>query len=185
MLIRNSRPTMCRCALAAITGLVVSLPVAAQDVFEEIVVIAQKREQNIMVVPVAVTSVSGAELEASGIRDVFEMQQNVPGLIVGQSQTSTTSNFAIRGVGSTSQNFGVESSVGLYVDEVYRSRQSSMINDLVDVHAVGVGQAADRHGLSDIGLGREDRLADAQTSSVAGGVGGVPPVGQGGEIYLP
>jgi outer membrane receptor protein involved in Fe transport len=69
---------------------------------------------------------------------MFDLQQNVPGLIVGQSQTATTSNFAIRGIGSTSNNFGVESSVGLYVDDVYRSRQSSIINELVDINAVEV-----------------------------------------------
>lgn len=106
--------------------------------FEEIVVTVQKREQDIMDVPVAVTAVSGAEIEASGIKDVFDLQQNVPSLIMGQSQTSTTSNFSIRSVGSTANNFGVESSVGLYVDGVYRSRQSSMINDLVDIEAVEV-----------------------------------------------
>ena len=53
---------------------------------EEIVVQAQRRDQNLSDVPVAVTSVSGAEIEASGIFDMFSMQQNVPGLIVGQSQ---------------------------------------------------------------------------------------------------
>ena len=69
---------------------------------------------------------------------MIDLQQNVPGLIVGGSQTTTTTNFSIRGIGSTSNNFGVESSVGLYVDGVYRSRQSSMINDLIDVEYVEV-----------------------------------------------
>jgi iron complex outermembrane receptor protein len=121
-------------------GLVFSMPANAQDdsIFEEIVVTVQKREQNIMDVPVAVTALTGADIQAAGIKDVFDLQQNVPSLIVGQSQTATTSNFQIRSVGSTSNNFGVESSVGLYVDGVYRSRQSSMINDLVDVEAVEV-----------------------------------------------
>ena len=125
--------------LAVATGLAVSLPVVAQDaVFEEIVVRAQKRDQNIMEVPVAVTAVTDAEIQASGIKDVFDMQQNVPSLVVGQSQTATTSNFQIRSVGSTSNNFGIESSVGLYVDGIYRSRQSSLINELVDVESVEV-----------------------------------------------
>jgi len=107
-------------------------------ILEEIVVVAQKREQNIMDVPVAITAVTGAQIEASGIKDMIDLQQNVPGLIVGGSQTTTTSNFSIRGIGSTSNNFGVESSVGLYVDGVYRSRQSSLINELIDVQAVEV-----------------------------------------------
>ena len=69
---------------------------------------------------------------------MFNMQQNVPGLTVGQSQTTTSSNFSIRGIGSSANNFGVESSVGLYVDNVYRSRQSSMINELVDIEAAEI-----------------------------------------------
>ncbi len=126
--------------IAVATGFIFSMPANAQDdsIFDEIVVTVQKREQNIMDVPVAVTALTGADIQAAGIKDVFDLQQNVPSLIVGQSQTATTSNFQIRSVGSTANNFGVESSVGLYVDGVYRSRQSSMINDLVDVEAVEV-----------------------------------------------
>lgn len=125
----------------AAAGLAFSSTATAQEneaIFEEIVVTVQRREQSIMDVPVAVTTMSGAQITEAGIKDVFDLQTNVPGLIVGQSQSATTSNFAIRGIGSTSNNFGVESSVGLYVDGVYRSRQSSMINDLVDIDSVNV-----------------------------------------------
>jgi len=127
---------------AAMLGLVVGSPALAQeessDIFEEIVVLAQKRAQNIMDVPIAVSAVSGQQINDAGIKDMADLQQNVPNLIVSSSQTTTTSTFSIRGISSTSNNFGVESSVGLYVDGVYRSRQSSMINDLVDVEAVEV-----------------------------------------------
>jgi len=130
----------------AAAGLVFSLPANAQNdssvksesIFEEIVVTAQKRAQNIMDVPIAVSAVTGRQMEEASIKDIFDLQQNVPGLIAGQSQTATTSNFTIRGVGSTANNFGVESAVGLYVDGVYRSRQSSIINDLVDIDRVEV-----------------------------------------------
>ena len=123
-------------------GLIASGQVLAQDggkeIFEEIVVLAQKRAQNIMDVPVAVSAVSGTQMVEAGIKDMADLQQNVPNLIVSASQTATTSTFSIRGISSTSNNFGVDSSVGLYVDGVYRSRQSSMINDLIDVEAVEV-----------------------------------------------
>ncbi|MDJ0708743.1 MAG: TonB-dependent receptor [Woeseiaceae bacterium] len=132
-----------RMALLPLAGLIVSTSASAQEadaggILEEITVVAQKREQNIMDVPVAITAVTGAQIENAGIKDMIDLQLNVPGLIVGGSQTTTTSNFSIRGIGSTSNNFGVESSVGLYVDGVYRSRQSSLINELVDVEAVEV-----------------------------------------------
>ena len=124
----------------AAAGLVFSTSANAQDdsIFEEIVVTAQKRQQNIMDVPIAVSAVTGKQMEEASIKDIFDLQQNVPGLIAGQSQTATTSNFTIRGVGSTANNFGVESAVGLYVDGVYRSRQSAIINELVDIERVEV-----------------------------------------------
>jgi len=131
-----------RAVALPLVGLALAAPAYSQgedaSFLEEIVVVAQKREQNIMDVPVAITAITGAQIEESGIKDMIDLQQNVPGLIVGGSQTTTTTNFSIRGIGSTSNNFGVESSVGLYVDGVYRSRQSSLINELVDVQAVEV-----------------------------------------------
>ncbi len=111
---------------------------ASQGIIEEIIVFAQKREQNVQDVPVAVSALSGNYINESGIKDMFDLQQNAPGLIVGQSQNSTTSNFSIRGIATSSNNFGLESSVGLYVDGVYRSRQSSMINNLIDIEMVEV-----------------------------------------------
>ncbi len=111
---------------------------AAQKMLEEVIVTAQKREQSLQDVPVAVTAFTGERLQESGVRDFFEVSNIDPALIVGKSQTSTTANFSIRGVFTSSQNFGLESSVGLYVDGVYRARQSAMINNLVDIAAVEV-----------------------------------------------
>jgi len=126
----------------ATAGMFFSASVNAAEavMFEEIVVTAQKRAQNIMDVPIAVSAVTGTQMDEASIKDIFDLQQNVPGLIAGQSQTATTSNFAIRGIGSTANNFGVESAVGLYIDGVYRSRQSSIINDLVDIERVEVAR---------------------------------------------
>ena len=141
----HARVTL-RIACACLIGAGLSGAATAQEepteegsmIFEEIVVTAQKRAQDIMEVPVAVSAVTGQQINEAGIKDVWDLQQNVPNLIIGRSQTATTSNFSIRGIGSTSNNFGVESSVGLYVDGVYRSRQSSLINELIDVEAVEV-----------------------------------------------
>ncbi len=109
-----------------------------QGLLEEIIVTAQKREQNIQDIPVAVTALSGEQLVEYRITDMFDLQHSAPALRVGQSQTATTANFNIRGIGTSSQNFGLEPSVGLYVDGVYRARQSSLINELADVERVEV-----------------------------------------------
>lgn len=124
--------------LLAAAGL--CLPAWSQDdsALEEIIVFATKRAADIQDIPIAVTAITGEEIVNAGIKDVFDMQQYAPGLVVGQSQTATTSNFSIRGIGTSSNNFGLESSVGLYVDGVYRSRQNSMINELVDIEAIEV-----------------------------------------------
>jgi iron complex outermembrane recepter protein len=138
-----------RTALSVLVGL--SLAVQAGSVLaqeqatpdekqglETITVTAQKRTQNLQDVPVAVTAFTGEEMAESVIKDMYDLQTNVPGLGAFQSQSATNSSFSIRGVGTSSQNFGLESSVGLYVDGVYRARQNSLINNLVDVAAVEV-----------------------------------------------
>ncbi|WP_163930903.1 TonB-dependent receptor [Paraferrimonas sp. SM1919] len=105
---------------------------------EVITVTSQKRAQNLQEVPVAVTAVSGDALAEQAIKDIIDLKAYVPALNVQQSQTAAHSNFSLRGVGTSSQNWGTESSVGLYIDGVYRPRQSALINNFVDVEAVEV-----------------------------------------------
>ncbi len=120
--------------------LLASGALAQEMLLEEIIVMGTKVQDgvNVQEAPYSITTLTDGYLEEAGIKDVFDMHQNAPGRIVGQSQSSTTSNFSIRGIGTSSNNFGLESSVGLYVDGVYRSRQSSMINNLVDIEMVEV-----------------------------------------------
>ncbi len=129
------RPISATLGLAALCA---GFPAMSQAVLEEVIVTAQKREQSLQDVPLAVTAFSGERLQESGVRDFFEVSNIDPALSVGKSQTSTATSFSIRGVFTSSQNFGLESSVGLYVDGVYRARQSAMINNLVDVASVEI-----------------------------------------------
>jgi len=120
--------------------------VCAQEIEEEVETIrletitvkAQKRRQNLQDVPISVTAISGKQLAESVLQDMFDVKGSVPALSVFQTQNATNSSFSIRGIGTGSQNFGLESSVGLYVDGVYRARQNSMINNLVDIEAAEV-----------------------------------------------
>ncbi|MFO7550296.1 MAG: Plug domain-containing protein, partial [Haliea sp.] len=118
---RFHRTVVATAVAAAFTG----STLAQAQVLEEVIVTAQKREQSLQDVPIAVTAFSNEMLQKTGVRDMFELANNDPALIVSKTQTSTTSNFSIRGVFTSGQNFGLESSVGLYVDGVYRARQSS------------------------------------------------------------
>lgn len=123
----------------ALAAMCISNPLAqAGELLEEVLVTAQKREQNLQDVPVAVTAFSGDQLQDAAVKDIFDLQANVPGLVVNQVTSNSSADFSIRGVGTSASNTGLESSVGLYVDGVYRSRQSAMIGDMVDMESVEV-----------------------------------------------
>ena len=80
---------------------------AYKNGLEVIEVTSQKRIQNLQEVPVSVSAFSGEQMAESVIKDMYDLQNNVPGLGAFQAQSSTNSNFSIRGVGTSSQNFGV------------------------------------------------------------------------------
>lgn len=128
-------------ALYAALSFLLTTSVSANDSndgLEEIVVTAQKREQNSQVVPVSLTVLDNETLREQNITDVFDLQGSTPSLTVGTAQANSVAGFSIRGIGTSSQNYGLESSVGLYVDGVYRPRQSTMINELVDIQSIEV-----------------------------------------------
>src|SRR4051812_28515549 len=68
---------------------------------EELVVTARKREENILAVPVAISSLSGARLEQSGISTLEQMTSQVPGLVYVERQDRNSSTPGIRGIRST------------------------------------------------------------------------------------
>ena len=125
-------------ALAACLVAVSTSNVLAQSTIEEVIVTATKREQTLQDVPVAVSVTSGETIEATHVVDVIDLQSLVPSLRVTQLQTSTQTNFLIRGFGNGANNPGVEASVGVFVDGVYRSRSASQIGDLLDIERVEV-----------------------------------------------
>jgi len=111
---------------------------AAYAQVDRIVVTAQKREQTLQSTPIAVTAISADVLEAAQIRDVGSLQTLVPSLSVSQSQSSSNTAFAIRGIGSSTNNFGLEPAVGVFVDGIYRARNGASINDFLGVERIEV-----------------------------------------------
>lgn len=115
--------------------------VADEEVVEDsnvIIVTATKREQTLQEVPVAVSVTTAETIERAQVRDLKDLQTLVPSLKVSQLQSSANTNFLIRGFGNGANNAGVEPSVGVFVDGVYRSRTASQITDLPDVQRVEV-----------------------------------------------
>lgn len=113
---------------------------AEEETFEEeaIIVTATKREQTLQDVPVAVSVTSAVEIERAQVRDLNDLQTLVPSLRVGQLQSSANTNFIIRGFGNGANNVGIEPSVGVFIDGVYRSRSAAQIGDLPNLKRVEV-----------------------------------------------
>ena len=105
---------------------------------EEIVVTATKRTQTLQETPVAVTVTSAETIEQAQILDISDLQSVVPSLRIAQLQNSTNTNFFIRGFGNGANNPGIEPSVGVFVDGVFRSRSAGAISDLPSLERVEV-----------------------------------------------
>lgn len=103
-----------------------------------IVVTATKREQTLQETPISVSVTTGETLENAQIRDVLDLQTVTPSLRVSQLQTSSASTFIIRGFGNGDNNFGIEPSVGVFIDGVFRSRSAAALSDLSNVQRIEV-----------------------------------------------
>jgi iron complex outermembrane receptor protein len=105
---------------------------------ERIVVTASKRAKGLQESPVAITVVSSKAIEQAKVMDITDLQTLVPTLRVTPLQRSTNTNFAIRGFGNGTNNTGIEPSVGVFIDGVYRSRAASQIGDLPRLQQIEV-----------------------------------------------
>ena len=133
--------TINRSVLGIIAAILVA-PVAAQDegsnFLEEIVVTASKRQTTLQDTPIAVSVVSASDLKESQVQDIKDLQFLVPSLRVTQLQSSGNTNFLIRGFGNGANNAGIEPSVGVFIDGVYRSRTASALSDLPNLERIEV-----------------------------------------------
>jgi len=104
----------------------------------EIIVTATKRAQSLQDIPLSVSVTSVDTIEKAQIRDLIDLQSVVPSLKIEQLNASGQTNFYIRGFGNGNGNDGIESSVGVFVDGVYRSRTFSSIDDLPEIQRIEV-----------------------------------------------
>ena len=123
-------------SLFALTGFLLATP--AHAALDELIVTAQKREQNIQNVPIAVSAFGSEFLQNTGFENVYDLADYSPGLVLTQSQTSTQATISLRGVGTSSNNAGLEPSVGVFIDGVYRSRTGAAVLDFVDIERIEV-----------------------------------------------
>src|SRR5690554_4406880 len=136
-------------ALLAILAAPVLLPAAhaqeaapgAEDrptTLSGITVTAQKREEALQDVPISVTALDEQLVQDTGVRDIKDMQVLVPGLTVTSTQNEAITTARIRGIGTVGDNVGLESSVGVVIDGVYRPRNSVGFGDLGQIERIEV-----------------------------------------------
>jgi iron complex outermembrane receptor protein len=126
-----------------------------KPVFEEVVVTAQKREQSIYDVPVAISAFSASTIEKQGITDLIDVGKFVPNLnVTGFSAGHTSSaNPFIRGIGLQDHLITTEPGVGVYIDGVYLGRQVGQNWSLANIERIEVlrGPQGTLYGRNSIG----------------------------------
>ena len=104
-----------------------------------IIVTATLRAADVQDIPIAVTAVQPEQLERQGIADIKLLSSISPSFNIQSSQTETQgTSIKIRGVGTTGNNTGLESSVGVFIDGVYQSRPGVALGDLLDLERLEV-----------------------------------------------
>ncbi len=131
-------------------------PVAepAVTTLEAVKVTARKREETLQDVPVAVTALTAEQLDKLAIKDLGDLQGQVPNLTVYAARGSnTTITTFIRGVGQADPLWGVDPGVGIYFDDVYIARPQGALLDVYDVQRVEVlrGPQGTLYGKNTIG----------------------------------
>jgi len=161
---RNSMQTVaggahtCVLLAAAITTTFATNFAAAQGVetgLEEVVVTAQKREESVQRIPVAVTALNEAALETRNIVNLQQVGAISPNVRIDTTRSGSGSGgpIFIRGVGQNDPLASADPGVGVYVDGVYFGRMNGSLFDLVDVERVEVlrGPQGTLYGKNTIG----------------------------------
>ncbi len=114
--------------------------VAAPEADEGVIIVtATRRAQDIQDIPIAVTAVGQDQLDKQGVVNVQNLTQVSPSFSTSTAQIASGSVvLRIRGVGTTSNNIGFESAVGIFVDGAYQSRPGVALSEFVDIERVEV-----------------------------------------------
>ena len=119
-----------------------------------VVVTARKREETLQEVPVAVTAFTPETLDKLNVKDLGDLDAQVPNLTIYAARGSTSTVTAyIRGVGQADPLWGVDPGVGIYLDDVYIARPQGALMDVFDVDRIEVlrGPQGTLYGKNTIG----------------------------------
>ncbi|CAB1368346.1 TonB-dependent receptor [Denitratisoma oestradiolicum] len=125
--------------LPVLISLMYSSASISADALEEVIVTAQKRAERIQDVPIAISAISGAQLETRGIEGVANLNSLAPNLMYRDNPASSlVSTLSIRGAATGQPGIFVDPSVGMYVDGVYIGKAQGSIFDIADLERVEI-----------------------------------------------
>jgi len=139
----RKKAALAHCA-AGVLAAMVSMPLAAQEDsgdaarLDEVVVTAQKREQRLQDVPIAVSVVSGDLAENTGGFNIEALRTLVPSLNLRKTNTALNQSLFLRGVGTINFAIAAQPSVGFVLDGVVLSSAGEAFGDFYDVERVEV-----------------------------------------------
>ena len=127
-----------RTLIACLSAGTILLPGLANAQLEEIVVTAQKREQNIQDVPLSVMAIGTEQLDNNQFRDIRQILAIAPSVNFQHGFTPAATNFNIRGLGTFAFVAGLQPGVALNIDGVPRARNGEFVFDLADIEQIEV-----------------------------------------------
>jgi iron complex outermembrane receptor protein len=134
------------CTVGGAVALILSQTVLAQEQqgggLEEVVVTAQKREQNVQDVPIAISAYTGEMLQERGLNDIHAISNLTPNVNLDSgapfSGDSSVLSASIRGIGQDDFAFNLDPGVGVYLDGVYLARTIGANQNLLDVDRIEI-----------------------------------------------
>lgn len=105
---------------------------------EEVIVTAQKREERLQDVPIAITAISGATVQKSGLSSFYDLGQYVPSFTADMYGDARAARMTLRGVASVQDNPGKQSSIGVFIDGVFMARTGMGASDLLDIERMEI-----------------------------------------------
>lgn len=142
------------CAFAQDTGTGSGQAASQATTLDSVKVTARKREETLQDVPVAVTAFTSESLDKMNVRDIGDLDAQVPNLTIYAARGSTSTVTAyIRGIGQADPLWGVDPGVGIYLDDVYIARPQGALLDVFDVERIEVlrGPQGTLYGKNTIG----------------------------------
>ena len=109
----------------------------SEPLLEEVLVTATRRgETDLMTTPIAVTAISGEDVEKYGVRDLSDIAVSVPGLSAGTVSAFRSAQFALRGVSETTIILYKESPIGVTIDDFVLPHIQTSNIEFFDIEAV-------------------------------------------------